>query len=44
MSLYYNSGVLLMDLEAWRNQDVLGQLLNFTGFIRAAFLPVTRIP
>ena len=26
---YYNSGVLLMDLEAWRNQDVLGQLLEF---------------
>ena len=24
---YYNSGVLLMDLEAWRDQDVLGQLL-----------------
>lgn len=41
---YYNSGVLLMDLEAWRNQDVLGQLLEFYRFIRAAFLPVTRIP
>lgn len=26
---YYNSGVLLMDLEAWRDQDVLGQLLEF---------------
>ena len=29
---YYNSGVLLMDLEAWRNQDVLGQLLEFYRF------------
>lgn len=26
---YYNSGVLLMDLEGWRNEDVLGQLLAF---------------
>lgn len=26
---YYNSGVLLMDLEGWRSQDVLGQMLAF---------------
>ena len=26
---YYNSGVLLMDLEGWRREDVLRQLLNF---------------
>ena len=35
---YYNSGVLLMDLEAWRNQDVLGQLLEFYRVHQAAFL------
>lgn len=26
---YYNSGVLLMDLDGWRKEDVLGQLLDF---------------
>lgn len=26
---YYNSGVLLMDLEQWREQEVLGHLLEF---------------
>lgn len=26
---YYNSGVLLMALDKWREQDVLGQLLDF---------------
>lgn len=26
---YYNSGVLLMDLEGWRKEDVLGQMLAF---------------
>lgn len=28
---YYNSGVLLMDLGAWRREKVLGQLLDFYG-------------
>lgn len=26
---YYNSGVLLIDMEAWRKQDVPGRLLDF---------------
>lgn len=26
---YYNSGVLLMDMEGWRREDVLGRLLDF---------------
>ncbi len=39
---YYNSGVLLMDLAAWRREKVLKQLLDFYGPMRAACLPATR--
>ena len=41
---YFNSGVILMDLAGWRRENVLKKLLDFTGIMQEAFLPVTRTP
>lgn len=41
---YFNSGVILMDLAGWRRENVLKKLLDFTGIMQEAFLPVIRIP
>ena len=40
---YYNSGVLLMDLEAWRDQ-MPGQLLEFCYSHQGSLSVVIRIP
>ena len=41
---YFNSGVLLIDLERWRADGVEKRLLDFYGSKDGSLLPATRTP